>query len=51
MSNAGVSTLNAITSNLAIQGYSPVKVVSATSYTISHANDSGYSLFLRLAWQ
>jgi len=45
MSNAGVSTLNAITSNLAIQGYSPVKVVSATSYTISHANDSGYSLF------
>ena len=45
MGNAGVSTLNAITSNLAIQGYSPVKVVSATSYTISHVNDLGYSLF------
>jgi len=45
MGNAGVSILNPITSNLAIQGYSPVKVVSATSYAISQASELGYTLF------
>ena len=46
MGNAGVSTLNAITSNLAIQGYSPVKVISTgTPYTISQASELGYTLF------
>ena len=46
MGNTGVSTLNAITSNLAIQGYSPVKVISTgTPYTISQASELGYTLF------
>tara|TARA_R110000868_G_scaffold247183_2_gene503657 strand:- start:285 stop:1451 length:1167 start_codon:yes stop_codon:yes gene_type:complete len=44
MSDVGVSTLNAITTNLAIQGYSPVSVIGGTTHTISQETELGFTL-------
>ena len=44
MSNTGVSTLNPITSNLKIQGYSPVSVIGGTTHTISQETELGFTL-------
>ena len=44
MNNTGVSTLNPITSNLKIQGYSPVSVIGGASHTISQENELGFTL-------
>ena len=44
MSNTGVSTLNPITSNLKIQGYSPVSLIGGTTHTIDQETELGFTL-------
>jgi hypothetical protein len=44
MSNTGVSTLNPITSNLKIQGYSPVSLIGGTAHTINQETELGFTL-------